>query len=94
MDDFLSGRSILATGFQLPDPDDPGATPALASTVPGSPPAASAGSAGGERKSEADLPHQHEDGGAKVEYRMQNGRVTHIRVTCSCGNITELHCEY
>ncbi len=48
------------------------------------------------------LPHQDvnrkeissEDGGPKVECITQDGRITKILVTCTCGEQIELNCQY
>lgn len=41
----------------------------------------------------APVPHvQH--GPPKVTFEKQGDIITHIRVECSCGQITELKCEY
>ncbi len=34
------------------------------------------------------------EGGSKVAYVSENGRVTKIVVTCNCGQVTEIDCRY
>lgn len=34
------------------------------------------------------------DGGSKVSYVSENGQVTKIVVTCNCGQVTEIDCQY
>ncbi len=34
------------------------------------------------------------DGGSKVSYVSEDGRVTKIVVTCNCGQVTEIDCQY
>ena len=34
------------------------------------------------------------DGGSKVSYVSEDGRVTKIVVTCNCGQVTEIDCSY
>ncbi|MBK1878452.1 hypothetical protein [Pelagicoccus mobilis] len=34
------------------------------------------------------------EGGSKVSYVSEEGRVTKIVVTCKCGQITEIDCKY
>ncbi|MDQ8185962.1 hypothetical protein [Pelagicoccus sp. SDUM812002] len=34
------------------------------------------------------------EGGSKVAYVSEDGRVTKIVVTCNCGQITEIDCKY
>ena len=34
------------------------------------------------------------DGGSKVAYVTEDGRVTKIVVTCKCGQVTEIDCKY
>lgn len=34
------------------------------------------------------------DGGSKVAYVTEDGRVTKIVVTCNCGQVTEIDCQY
>ncbi len=34
------------------------------------------------------------EGGSRVSYITEEGRVTKIVVTCSCGQVTEIDCDY
>jgi len=34
------------------------------------------------------------EGGSKVSYVTEEGRVTKIIVTCKCGQVTEIDCQY
>lgn len=34
------------------------------------------------------------EGGSKVAYVTENGKVTKIVVTCNCGQVTEIDCKY
>ncbi|MBC2606027.1 hypothetical protein [Pelagicoccus albus] len=34
------------------------------------------------------------EGGSKVSYVTEGGRVTKIVVTCNCGQVTEIDCQY
>lgn len=34
------------------------------------------------------------EGGSKVSYVTEEGRVTKIVVTCKCGQVTEIDCQY
>lgn len=34
------------------------------------------------------------EGGSKVSYVTEDGRVTKIVVTCNCGQVTEIDCKY
>jgi hypothetical protein len=34
------------------------------------------------------------DGGSKVAYVTEDGRVSKILVTCNCGQVTEIDCKY
>ncbi len=34
------------------------------------------------------------EGGSKVQYVMEDGRVSKIVVTCACGQVTEIDCRY
>ena len=34
------------------------------------------------------------EGGSKVSYVSEEGRVTRIIVTCACGQVTEIDCRY
>lgn len=34
------------------------------------------------------------EGGSKVAYVSENGKVTKIVVTCNCGQVTEIDCKY
>ncbi len=34
------------------------------------------------------------EGGSKVAYVSEEGRVTKIVVTCACGQVTEIDCKY
>lgn len=34
------------------------------------------------------------EGGSKIQYVTESGRVTRILVTCACGQVTEIDCQY
>ena len=37
---------------------------------------------------------QHDPSSPLVELISQDGRITRIKITCTCGQVTELECEY
>lgn len=43
---------------------------------------------------EAVLNEEKGDGGSRVSYITEDGRVTKIVVTCACGQVTEIDCDY
>lgn len=46
---------------------------------------------------ESENAQQHEvcgEGGSKVSYVTEDGRVSKIVVTCNCGQVTEIDCKY
>jgi len=87
MEDFLSGREKLGGA--------PGAASKPRKPAPGSLPPG----LGKLQPPEADPASREEaqcegEGGSKVQYLTENGRVVRIVVTCACGQVTEIDCAY
>lgn len=97
MEDFLKDRPIADGATNAPPPagdKTPDAEPAAPSPFPTlerTPPQALSSTALPEIP---DAQTITADAGAKVETVVENGRVTKIVVTCSCGKVTELACSY
>ena len=47
-----------------------------------------------QESEDAVLNEEKGEGGSRVSYITEEGRVTKIVVTCSCGQITEIDCDY
>lgn len=80
MDSFLSGREKV--GDKPKPADKPQLGPKALGELP-APPAA-----------DSDVQDLCGSGGSSVQYVTESGRVTKIVVTCACGQITEIDCEY
>ena len=80
MDSYLSGRERVG---DTPKPKEP---TLLGPKVLGELAAPSAG--------DAALHEDHGEGGSRVAYVTEAGRVTKIVVTCACGQVTEIDCRY
>ncbi len=81
MDSYLSGRENLG---DTPKPkEEPNLLPpqALEKLEPPENP-------------EARLEEEDGTEGSKVQYITEDGRVTKIVVTCNCGQVTEIDCQY
>ena len=80
MDNFLSGREHVG---KTPKSKD---FPQIAPSTPLNSLQSS--------MSEAEIHDDTGEGGSKVHYVMQDGRVVNIVVTCACGQVTEIDCRY
>lgn len=81
MDNFLSGREHVG--------ETPKAKPQVQLASPEVLQALNAPTA-----EEAELQEECGEGGSKVQYLMDDGRVSKIVVTCACGQVTEIDCSY
>ena len=83
MDNFLSGREHLGDQPKRSDGQSrkrSGLTTEFEDTSPES--------------EDAVLNEEKGEGGSRVSYITEEGRVTKIVVTCSCGQVTEIDCDY
>ena len=83
MDNFLSGREHLGDQpkqSQAHSRKRTGLNQELANITPES--------------EDVVLNEEKGEGGSRVSYITEEGRVTKIVVTCSCGQITEIDCDY
>ena len=84
MEDFLKGREVVTRPANEKGGTAPVATlPPLDQAEPSAPvpPVAQ----------DQDETGEH---GTRVETVVENGRVTRLIVTCTCGNVTEIECRY
>lgn len=84
MEDFLKGREVISRPATEEGSTAPVATlPPLDHAEPAAPvhPVAQTQEETGEH-------------GTRVETVVENGRVTRLIVTCTCGNVTEIECKY
>lgn len=83
MDNFLSGREHLGDS---PKPKDEAAlvSPEVLEKL----------KSGEITAPNTEVKEEQGKCGSKVEYLSENGQVTKIIVTCSCGQVTEIDCEY
>ena len=81
MDSYLSGRENL--GDSPKAKDDASLLPPQALEKLQAPP-----------DNEVQMEEQEGQAGSKVHYVTEEGRVTKILVTCSCGHVTEIDCSY
>ena len=83
MENFLSGRENLG--------DQPKQSKAKSPERPG------LGQEWEELSQESEdavLNEEKGEGGSRVSYVTEEGRVTKIVVTCACGQVTEIDCDY
>lgn len=80
MDSYLSGRERVGDAPKAKEPMKLGPKTLGKLTQPPS--------ADAEQKEECG------EGGSRVAYVTENGRVTKIVVTCACGQVTEIDCAY
>ena len=83
MDNFLSGREHLGDQPKQSQAQSPKRTGLNTEFEDSS----------GESE-DAVLNEEKGEGGSRVSYITEEGRVTKIVVTCSCGQITEIDCDY
>lgn len=80
MDSYLSGRERLGDSPKPKSPAQLQTQPLGKLAIPEA--------ADAQRKEECG------QGGSKVSYVTENGRVSKIVVTCNCGQVTEIDCQY
>lgn len=82
MDSYLSDREQL------------GKTPKPKAPAQLQPPAKGLGELSLPEAEDAERKETCGEGGSKVAYVTEAGRVTKIVVTCQCGQVTEIDCKY
>ncbi|MDQ8202553.1 hypothetical protein [Pelagicoccus sp. SDUM812003] len=81
MDSYLSGRERVGDSPKSrEDPKQLGQKPLGELVLP--------------EAADAELKEDCGEGGSRVAYVTENGRVTKIVVTCNCGQVTEIDCRY
>lgn len=81
MDSYLSGREQVGQSPKQKGASQLGAKPFMQELIP--PPAV-----------DAELNEACGEGGSRVAYVSEAGRIVKIVVTCNCGQVTEVDCKY